>query len=487
VRSAQIWAPSASEANDPARARNCGKMLKARHFQASRDKDICSGLLRVSSAPAIVSPVSSAGSPSPKTPRRVRGMVRKVSKVSCSYPEVNLHSQSRPTSPASPSSSAATRKRLAASASTARSMSEPPSRPKSPAQKQVSFADELPEELQKITTSCSPEGFQSQALKRSLRMMDSLHDLRRVQRDEDAHVAAGVPIPREDENEQGALLHSTLADLFDSETVLRSLEEQLRSAQGDAQDCGGARHATAVLSARTLTVVRRKAALLHAVEIRTAEFESAHSRRDEIVAQLLAGASEAPPELMGILKFINHYTHKGGNPVDADKSDFESFAAAFKLPYKHRALHNLRDLSDRISQWWAEESLRVAQEGATHVQIRRMFAVTIGTGADEDHPYLLRATTILNDRLADKMLKDAQDRQRSDTEAAARSEVALVGPASRAADAINQSINEIIAEGVPEHDRRIIEAKKIMKQLREADGQRKRLAGRQKRLQNRGR
>lgn len=366
-------------------------------------------------------------------------------------------------------------------------MSEPPSRPTSPTKKRVSFVEDLPEDLQKVTTYCSPEGNEKTlALRRSLRKMESLYDLRRVQRDENAHVAAGVPIPREDENEQGALLHSTLADLFDTSAVLRSLEEQMRTAHDEAQELGGARHATAVLAARTFSVVRRKAALLRAVEARTAEFESAHNRRDEISAQLLSGKAEAPSELFGILKFINQYTHKGGNPVDADRSDFELFAASFKLPSKHRALQNLRDLSDKISQWWAEEALRVAQEGAAYVQIRRFFAVTIGAGADEDHPYLLRAATILNDRLADKMLKEARDKQRIDTENAARSEVPQVGPASRAADMIDKSIQEVVAEGVPEHDLRVIEAKKIMKELREADGQRKRLAARQQRLQSRG-
>lgn len=478
VRPAQIWAPSAGTANDFARIRNGGKPLQTRQTLGLTSQD-GRDLLRVSSAPVIVCAVSSAAQ-TPKTPRSTRGMVRKVSKVLCNYPEVNLLTQNKPPSP-SPSSPASSSSPDRRPGSAPRSESASPPKSRRATQKRVSFADEVPEELQKITTSFSPEGFQSQPLKRSMRLLDSLYDLRRVQRDEEAAIEAGVPIPRE-EDQEGALLHSTLSELYDNEAALRSLEAQLCTGQEHVSEHGGSRHATAVLSARTLGVVKRKANLLHAVQARSAAFEAAHNRHEEIVPQLLAGDTEPPPELMGVRKFINQYTHKGGNPVDADRTDFEAFCKSFKLPYRHRELQRMRELSDKISQWWCEAALRVAQEGANYVQIRRMFAVAIGAGADDDHPYLLRATTILNDRLADKVLKDAQDRQRRDTEAAARVEVPQVGPASRAADAIEQAIFQVVAEGVPSSDKRIADARQIMKELREADGQRKRLAGRQKRL-----
>mmetsp|Transcript_151870 Transcript_151870/g.282993 ORF Transcript_151870/g.282993 Transcript_151870/m.282993 type:complete len:607 (+) Transcript_151870:106-1926(+) len=488
VRPAQIWAPSAGTANDFARVRNGGKSLLTKQMVGLPASD----LLRVSSAPILASAVNNAVSSSPKTPRAARGMVRKVSKVLCNYPEVNfltMAAQQKPPTP--PSGEMAYRP-----ASSARSFSEPPSGPKRHTKKRVSFADQVPEELQHISTSVSPQGSQTRALKKSMRLLDALHDLRRVDKDEEeaaaAAAAAGVPIAREPEEEeeeggeQGALLHQTLAELCDNFASLRALEIQLNEATIQVCANGGARHATTLLSSRTLQVVRRKAALLEKVEERHAAFEACHSKCDELVPQLMADEIEIPEDLLGITKFISKYTHKGGDPVDADRSDFKAFVSSFKLPWSHRELTSFRDSSERISQWWAEAALRVAQEGADYSQIRRMFTVAIGAGADDDHPYLLRATGILHDRLADKVLKDAQDMQKRDADMAARSEIPPVGPASRMADAISASIVHTTSQGVPEHDRRIVECKKIMKDLRQADGERKRLAARQKRLAGRG-
>merc|ERR1712176_599649 len=95
--------------------------------------------------------------------------------------------------------------------------------------------------------------------------------------------------------------------------------------------------------------------------------------------------------------------------------------------------------------------------------LRRLFDVAVGTGVDINHPKLIRAEKILIDRLADRVLKEAVERQQKDADAAAKQgDKMTVGPAALAAD-------------------------KIDKALREADGQRKRLAARQKRLEAEGR
>merc|ERR1712187_508220 len=115
-----------------------------------------------------------------------------------------------------------------------------------------------------------------------------------------------------------------------------------------------------------------------------------------------------------------------------------------------------------------------------HLALRRLFDVAVGTGVDISHPKLIRAEKILIDRLADRVLKDAQERQARDTAAAEKmGEKMTVGPASKAADKIEQLMFVSIEEGVPKGDPRLKEAEKIVKALREADNQRKRLVARQ--------
>lgn len=493
VRPAQILVPSANTANDFARIRNGGKALQPR----SPLRDTNHGILHIASAPALLSGTSAASNsdlieasgPVPKTPRSTRGLVRRVSKVSCSMPLVDPASMSLRKhrggrgDPPSQSNAEAGRGGSNVPSPTASETGKPK---KSSSTKRVSFAEHgnCTSRLQALQS----DGIPSPALKRSCKLMESLHDLRRVNtEDHIVVVAPGIETAGSfsAEEKAAAMLHTTLGELFDSEASLRALEEQLRGAHDDVAELGGVRHATALISARTLAVVHRKAELLKVVEARTAALEAAHARREEFVPQLMKGDLKEPPaDLVGMRKFIAEHSHKSasGSPVDADKSDFAAFASSFKLPSRHHQFERMRALAEEVSMWWAETALRIAEEGATYEQIRRMFAVAIGAGAKEDHPYILRATRILNDRLADKVLKDAQERQQRDTEAFERSDVPQVGPASRAADAIEQALLQAIAEGVPEHDPRLTKTKEICKMLREADGQRKRLAARQKRL-----
>merc|ERR1712217_143270 len=169
-------------------------------------------------------------------------------------------------------------------------------------------------------------------------------------------------------------------------------------------------------------------------------------------------------------------------------SDFNSFVSSFRLPNGHLTLRRLKLIAEEAGEWWAEACLAEAAKGADHKALKRLFDVAVGTGVDITHPKLVRAERILIDRLADRVLKEAVERQQKDADAAAKQgDKMTVGPAALAADKIEQAILQSIEEGVPKADPRLKEAEKIVKALREADGQRKRLAARQKRLEAEGR
>jgi len=277
------------------------------------------------------------------------------------------------------------------------------------------------------------------------------------------------------------LMYGILKDLHDKKEPLRVLEASLEAGLKVVSDSGGARHATAVISSRILSVARRKASLLHDVEARTELFIEAHNRREELVPLIVADKEKAPSELGGVLQFIAAYTHKG-QPADENKSQFAKFAASFKLPGEHDALKNLKAIADDAGEFWAKACLSEAEKGQGHAVLRRLFDVALGTGVDTDHPMLVRASRILNDRLAERVLKDAEDRRRKDIMQEEMGKVPKVGYASDLGDKIEQDIFAAVAEGVPDSDHRLQAALEICRTLRQKDGERKRLEGRQKRL-----
>lgn len=321
-----------------------------------------------------------------------------------------------------------------------------------------------------LVTHCSLEdGTPSLALQRSMKLLDSLYDLRRIDADGD-------------DDCEDALLHATLKDKHDSEKVLRSLEFNLTDGTHAVAECGGERHATNVVTTRTLLVVRRKADLLCSVEQRLLALEQVMERCDEICAEIVEGTAQAPRELDGIKRFLRVHTHRG-NPADENKTDFLTFANTFRLPAGHELLLKLRDVAAAAGEWWAEACVREAQKGIGHAALRRLFNTALGTGVDPDHYKLVRAEVILTDRLAERVIKDAKDRLERDLLMAERTPLPPVGPASVAADKIETEMKEAIKDGVKKDDRRILEAATISQKLREHDGERKRLANREKRLQ----
>lgn len=336
------------------------------------------------------------------------------------------------------------------------------------------------------------------ALHRSARKMDSLFELRRVgpqyagpdgeaiKSDTEAPTS---PSPRHasgDEEQGEALLHGTLRCLTDSEADLRLLEGLLSNGLEDTKDVGGARHATAVISLRTLQAVRRKASLLHDVEGRLAAVEETHAVRDETLPKVAAGQEGAPPALVGIKKFVREYTHLSPSPADDNKSDYQAFVRTFKLPARHKTMVKLRELADQVGEWWAEACLSEAEKGAVHAVLRRVIDVALATGVDKEHPKIIRAMRIINDRLAERVLREAKERLEQDLILNASQASPPVGPAFALGDRIEADVDDAVKEGVPAKDPRLKESLLICKELREKDGERRRLAAREKRLAGQG-
>merc|ERR1712217_797469 len=137
-------------------------------------------------------------------------------------------------------------------------------------------------------------------------------------------------------------------------------------------------------------------------------------------------------------------------------SDFNSFVSSFRLPNGHLTLRRLKLIAEEAGEWWAEACLAEAAKGADHKALRRLFDVAVGTGVDITHPKLVRAERILIDRLADRVLKEAQDHQQKDARAAEKmGDKMTVGPASLSADKIEKLMFESIEEGVPKDDPRL--------------------------------
>lgn len=287
-----------------------------------------------------------------------------------------------------------------------------------------------------------------------------------------------------------SLLIGALKDLDDTSSSLDMKRKAIADTCAMVELCGGKRHPTNLLSLRTLAIFNRKTELLTAVEERTAVFEAANARQDAIVHQMLDGL-EPPEELRGIRKFISSYVHRPGDPVDADRSNFEAFVATFKLPSRHFSIEKLRGLTDEAGDSWAKRTSIEASKGASKEAIKQMITLSISAGADADHPMLVRATVVLNDRIANSLREEAVKLREKDEVAAKQAEgrgnVPEVGVATQYADSIEENIKIAIKQGVTPTDARVGDCKAIIKRLRELDGERKRMAAREKRLREEAR
>jgi len=374
------------------------------------------------------------------------------------------------------------------------------------------------------------EGVPSVALQRSMNLMGNLYDLRRLKCAEQADdgalalsklaekedVEAGRSKSAEkkppkagmrsksaekqpptaasyDEDEAmgmdagESILFSVLSDLNDAEASLRFVEKTLAENRDAAAQNGGARHPSTLQCSRSLAVVRRKAELLHDVEERTADFVFLDKQREDILTKLLKDTGSIPHGLKDLDVFVDHYTHKGGNPVDANRMNFQSFVTHFKLPSQHSALLAMTELGEEAGEWWAQKCLDHAQKSATYEQLRRLLDAAEECGADKENFKMVTAIKLVRDRLATDVLEKAQKRASNDKMQQDRSKGNMPpGAATKASDEIEKEIVKAMNQGVPLSDKRLVDAKALAAQLREADGLRKRMANRQAKLEGKG-
>jgi hypothetical protein len=265
-------------------------------------------------------------------------------------------------------------------------------------------------------------------------------------------------------------LNGTRDSSDEVEPVLIGLEEL----QHPVAENGGSRHATAVVAFRTLMIVRRKLELLTIVEERKGIFEKEAERKVELFKDVTAGNS--PPEgLLYIRQFVGKYAHKPeANPADADKSNFEHFAATFGMPRKHMYFEAMMDLAKATVTWWAQETLKLAYEGGESDQIKRHMDVVQNIGAakqvyEELDQLLKECLEIMGDKLAERCLKVAQSLQEKDEATQARSKDAQHKSAKDSAQAVNDEIRRAVSLGAPNKHPMLIKAKEIATALEQTE------------------
>lgn len=424
-----------------------------------------------------------------KTPRTMRGLVRKHSKVNLGLPVHRLRSDVRPAEPAkrikSRSPTPEHRKRED------RSTSPIPKKPSNA--KKVTFCDDLLEQsMHELSTFFSLPGkstrsepdLRESARMRSMCLMASLYDLRRSGKDDqtsrpsspspggteagtvDAGIA-GVDSQSASVEEPDTLLNATLKDLTDDEAMLRKTEATMAGAHEPVSLLGGSRHATAVVSSRTLAVVSRKAHLMKAIEARIHDFQEAHDRRADHMKEIIE-AVELDPRLVGVKEFLAAHIHKKGEPVDEDKSSFQVFVGTFGLPSKHKAVLKIRGLVNEAADFWADAALQQALAGAEAVVIRRLMDCVAIISGNPNHPALANVAGILGDCLAKKVLEAAKRYWARDEATVARSPGPQPESAQKTADLIFDELKGAVANGAPPKHPCLSQAKVMETEMRTA-------------------
>ncbi|CAK0802108.1 unnamed protein product, partial [Prorocentrum cordatum] len=282
-----------------------------------------------------------------------------------------------------------------------------------------------------------------------------------------------------EETPEETLMHSTLRDLCDTCGDLQELLASLQAAQDPVEELGATRHPTALISGRTIAVVRRKAALLKAAEARAAQVQAA-LRSAEAMRQLLLRAdqpadavlAEAPEELrwsfealQNIKGFIADHTHKDGDPAEANKSQFEAFAASFGLPAKHEILLRLRSLAKEAVDWWAPATLECAMREEPEEDIdaiKRMIKLAVGVMNEKGHDDLFKAEQVIAERACKRCVDRCLELFEQEEERAGRSNGVMPEMAKRCAEAIEAEIKDAVQTfGADATDLNMQEAKRL--------------------------
>jgi len=257
----------------------------------------------------------------------------------------------------------------------------------------------------------------------------------------------------------------TLCNVEDTPELLQLVTDEITDQYGLSKECGGARHPTALIAMRTIDVVERKLELVRAVSSRGDLVQAAWDRRREIVKEVAQNTREAPLELLGLAAFIKKYVHPGGDPMEADKSDFLSFCSSFGLPQKHQCVARLRNLMADFSDFLAVATLEQANSGLDVDGIMRLLELCKSMTGGKKSPAMEEASKAICDAIADQVLVFAKEMKKKDDFAVSRSEVPQVESARKCAKDVNAQIKEAILMGCETSHPALSEAKVLATEL----------------------
>lgn len=269
------------------------------------------------------------------------------------------------------------------------------------------------------------------------------------------------------EDEQDSpLIMTTLLDREDKSEDLQKAIGELRAAITPVEDASSAQHASALIAKRNLAVVERKQELLVAVEERLRQFQAVDKRREWLFDGVMKGTTEAPVEMLGVDKFLKGYVHADGEPAEANRSDFDYFVRNFGLPALHRIVRRLNSAAHETTQYWANSTLaRMQDENAEELDsdaIQRLIYVITNICNDKRIGDSVKEIRImLGDRLAQQVLTFAKGMQKKDAFNVERSDQPQVESAQKCAAEIGEEISKAISLGAPRSHELLGEAKQI--------------------------
>jgi hypothetical protein len=291
--------------------------------------------------------------------------------------------------------------------------------------------------------------------------------------------------------EKERLLFIMLKDLEDDYDTLQVYDEQMQSTADPCPDFGGVRHPSLLMHMRTLRAVQRKRGLLWDVEERTRQFAETQKRQNEFIKGIIANTCGIPEVLQKIPAFLKSKVHSPGEPIDADRSYFESFVTSFGLPSHHVKVLTLRDLNTEATDSWAKQVLAEAKtiygdgtgsgDAASDAgSIKRMIQATLTmcpNPAKKQPDEILEADQIRTDLLAQNVLKVAEKQKVRDAGLVASNTAPQPESAKRAADTIDEELTIAKGEGVDPQHKDMAAAKMIAVEMRRAEKDRVALKG----------
>jgi len=281
------------------------------------------------------------------------------------------------------------------------------------------------------------------------------------------------------------LMFAALRCVDDTEEELYQTAAALEDCQAHIDELGGSQHATVHISARTQAVVRRKAELLSAVRGQIAGLEVAWTHREQLYTDCVEHSRPLPGRLLDVSGFLAAHVHRDENPAAADKCDFEAFLRSFGLPPGHRLVVQLKASSEQAADWWTGATTRALRAGAGFDAVQRLIGSAERIVGCRRHAVLQECRAGLVDREAGRVLEDARKLLAGDDELSSEETLCgddkflIVGLALDVAETIGEMIRLATARGVPDDHPCIVQAARIVKELRRRDGYRRCVAAKQ--------